>query len=68
MCVAKKKALISLAVTEKLVWASVFVYANCYFSHAAAHKIKFILACIVYYIDRSESQRILLDNKIWNFR
>ena len=34
--VAKTKALISFAVTEKLIWAFVFAYADCWFSHAAA--------------------------------
>ena len=42
MCVAKTKALISFAVTAKLVCAFVFAYAvvaysDCWFSHAAAH-------------------------------
>ena len=35
--VAKTKALISFAVTVKLVCAFVFAYANCWFSDAAAH-------------------------------
>ena len=35
--VAKTKALISFAVTAKLVCAFVFAYANCWFSHEAAH-------------------------------
>ena len=34
--VAKTKALISFAVTAKLVCAFVFAYANCWFSHAQA--------------------------------
>ena len=33
---AKTKALISFAVTAKLICAFVFAYANCRFSHAAA--------------------------------
>ena len=33
---AKTKALISFAVTAKLVCAFVFAYADCWFSHAAA--------------------------------
>ena len=37
MRVAKSDALISFAVTAKLVCAFVFVYAYCWFSHAAAH-------------------------------
>ena len=34
--VAKTKALISFAVTAKLICAFVFAYANCWFSHEAA--------------------------------
>ena len=34
--VVKTKALISFAVTAKLVCAFVFAYANCWFSHAVA--------------------------------
>ena len=34
--VAKTKALISFVVTAKLICAFVFVYADCWFSHAAA--------------------------------
>ena len=37
--VAKTKALISFAVTAKLICAFVFAYANCWFSNAAAHII-----------------------------
>ena len=35
--VAKTKALISFAVTAKLICTFVFAYADCWFSHAAAH-------------------------------
>ena len=35
--VAKTKALISFAVTAKLISAFVFADANCWFSHAKAH-------------------------------
>ena len=35
--VAKTKALISFAVTAKLICAFVVAYADCWFSHAAAH-------------------------------
>ena len=35
--VAKTKALISFAVSLKLICAFVFAYADCWFSHAAAH-------------------------------
>ena len=33
----KKKALISFAVTAQLICAFVFAYADCWFSHGAAH-------------------------------
>ena len=36
MHVAKTKALISFAVTAKLICVFVFAYANCWFSHAKA--------------------------------
>ena len=41
---AKTKALISFAVTAKLICAFVFAYADCWFSHAAAHMMKFVKA------------------------
>ena len=34
---AKTKALISFAVTAKLICGFVFAHANCWFSHAQAH-------------------------------
>ena len=37
MGVVKTKALISFAVTAKLICAFVFAYADCWFPHAAAH-------------------------------
>ena len=37
MYVAKTKALISFAVTAKLICAFVFAYAKCLFSHDTAH-------------------------------
>ena len=37
ICVANTKALISLAVTAKLICAFVFEYIECWFSHDAAH-------------------------------
>ena len=37
MRVAKTKALISFAVTAKLICVFVFAYADCWFSHGAAH-------------------------------
>ena len=39
ICVAKIKALISFAVTAKLICAFVFAYADCWFSHAVAHTV-----------------------------
>ena len=35
--VVKTKALISFAVTAKLICVFVFAYADCWFSHEAAH-------------------------------
>ena len=35
--VAKTKALISFAVSAKLICVFVFAYADCWFSHEAAH-------------------------------
>ena len=40
ICVAKTKALISFAVTAKLICAFVFANAECWFSHAAAQLSK----------------------------
>ena len=39
MRVEKTKALISFAVTAKLICAFVFAYADCWFSHEAAQYI-----------------------------
>ena len=39
MRVAKTKALISFAVTAKLICVFVFAYAECWFSHAAAQLV-----------------------------
>ena len=41
--VAKTKALISFAVTAKLICVFVFAYADCWFSHEAAHLFKLLL-------------------------
>ena len=42
--VAKTKALISFAVTAKLICAFVFAYADCWFSHGVAHMLtKFLI-------------------------
>ena len=40
--VAKTKALISFAVTVKLICVFVFAYAKCRFSHNAAHIISLV--------------------------
>ena len=45
---AKTKALISFAVTAKLICAFVFVYADCWFSHEAAHMLNNILDPRIY--------------------
>ena len=37
---SKKKALISFAVTAKLISVFVFAYADCWFSHEEAHLFK----------------------------
>ena len=42
--VAKTKALISFAVTAKLICVFVFAYADCWFSHGAAHLMN-IVSC-----------------------
>ena len=41
--VAKTKALISFAVTAKLICAFVFAYADCWFSHGKAQILKLIM-------------------------
>ena len=40
--VAKTKALISFAITAKLICVFVFAYAKCWFSHDAAHMIRIL--------------------------
>ena len=42
---SENKGVLSFAVTAKLIYAFVFAYADCWFSHVAAHlfKIKFLL-------------------------
>ena len=44
----KTKALISFAVTAKLICAFVFAYANCWFSHARAILILLIQQLLLY--------------------
>ena len=43
MHVAKTKALISFAVSTKLICVFVFTYADCWFSHEEAHIFNFSL-------------------------
>ena len=44
----KTKALISFAVTAKLICAFVFAYADCWFSHVAAHMVLYVdLLCLL---------------------
>ena len=44
----KTKALISFAVTAKLIWAFVFAYADCWFSHEAAQMRKISKFIIIF--------------------
>ena len=48
--VAKTKALISFAVTAKLICAFVFAYADCWFSHGMAHlsETLYLTTCRLY--------------------
>ena len=48
---AKIKALISFAVTAKLICDFVFAYADCWFSHAAAHFICLIFRAQLFNIN-----------------
>ena len=55
MHAAKTKALISFAVTAKLICAFVFAYADCWFFHEAAHikhlkDVKAKLRCKVHFL------------------
>ena len=52
-CVVKTKALISFAVTAKLICVFVFAHADCWFSHEAAQIVKdkifyFVLECVCF--------------------
>ena len=42
---SKSKALISFAVTVKLICVFLFAYADCWFSHAEAQMISLCLSC-----------------------
>ena len=52
--VGKTKTLISFSVIVKLICVFVFAYANCWFSHAKAHIVRFYLvknlALVLYYM------------------
>ena len=48
ICVAKSKAVISFAVTAKLICAFVFAYADCWFSDAVAQMENKIKKLITY--------------------
>ena len=52
ICVAKTKALISFAVTAKLICVFVFAYAKIRFSHVAAH-FSHCIEMILRFLDRS---------------
>ena len=45
----KSKALISFAVTAKLICAFVFTYVDCWFSHAAAHLYSLLCLFTLFY-------------------
>ena len=55
MRVAKTKALISFAVTARLICDFVFVYANCLFSHAKSHFSLVLVNVFVLFVGRSSN-------------
>ena len=55
ICVAKTRALISFAVTAKLICAFVFAYADCWFFHAVAHmQLVFLADCYSIHIHNDD--------------
>ena len=52
----KTKALISFVVTAKLICAFGFAYADCWFSHDAAHL--FSISAVIFVIDSSNKDRL----------
>ena len=50
--VAKTKVMISFAVTAKLICAFVFAYADCWFSHEAAHLFTTLVNLQYIYLQR----------------
>ena len=63
ICVAKTKMLISFAVTAKLICTFVFAYADCWFSHAAAHIINSIELSAFLCIKLNRAGRVLPNRK-----
>ena len=47
---SENKALINFAVTAKLICAFVFAYADCWFSHAAAHILCIVIIIIFIFL------------------
>ena len=58
---AKTKALISFAVTAKLICAFVFAYADCWLSHEAAHNY---CRCALYNYTMTPSQRVIKEKTL----
>ena len=61
--VAKTKALISFAVTAKVICVFVFAYAKCWFSHDAAHIIYPIVGVEATLLSLSINTRTVLGNR-----
>ena len=64
--VAKKKALISFAVTVKLICVFVFEYADCWFSHKVAQ----LSECLVIYhlMKLSHDEKVMIIVMFYRFR
>ena len=60
--VAKTKAMISLAVTAKLICAFVFSHADCLFSHDVAHVLSEIIGKIDFFICENKDTDQLCNN------
>ena len=56
--VAKTKALISFAVTAKLICVFVFAYADCWFSHEAAHLFDLSLGKLVFKVSKQVRHKL----------
>ena len=59
--VANTNALVSNAVTAKLICAFVFAYAYCWFSDAAAHLVSISLYLTVYFAINTAKSSLLTD-------